>query len=77
MSLSAQAGTGSIYSGEPDSAVVTSVVPNESITYQVVGGICDVPFEAQLPVAGSITDITGYYSDPLPVLKYTLSPGSS
>jgi hypothetical protein len=71
MSLTANSGSGSIYKGNPQTVVVSSFVPNCSITYRVVGGE-----NGSSPVPGSITDIIGYYEDPLPVVKYTLS-GSS
>jgi hypothetical protein len=71
MNLTATSGSGSIYKGNPQTVVVTSFVPNSSITYRVVGGE-----HGASPVPGSITDIIGFYEDPLPVVKYTLS-GSS
>ncbi len=78
MTLTATANTGSICTGNPESVVVTSVVPNTSITYQVIGGNAgDIPFSGQIPVAGSIINICGFYDDPLPVVKYSLSSVSS
>jgi hypothetical protein len=89
MMLSATDGTGSIFgqtkSGDPESrqvsspesVVVTSVEHDTSITYEVIGGTTGDVFEDQIPVLGSITNIVGYYEDPLPVVKYILMPGSS
>jgi hypothetical protein len=78
MNLTASGNAGSIYNGSPESVVVTSVVPDKSITYQVTGGTSgDIPFSVQIPVAGSVTNICGFFDDPLPVVKYSLSSGSS
>ena len=48
-----------------ESATVTAVVPETSITYEFVGGTA--------PELGSITDIVAFHEDPLPVVKYSLS----
>ncbi len=89
MMLSATAGAGAIHGVKksdspqeykvsiPASVVVTSVVPDTSITFQVIGGTDGDVFQDQMPVMGSITDIVGYYEHPLPVVKYSLSPASS
>jgi hypothetical protein len=89
MMLSATDGTGSIFGqtkcgdpesrqvSSPESVVVTSVEHDTSITYEVVGGTTGDVFEDQIPVLGSITNIVGYYEDPLPAIKYILMPGSS
>ncbi len=89
MMLSATDGSGSIFgqtkSGDPqsrqvsspESVVVTSVEHDASITYEVIGGTTGDVFEDQIPVLGSITNIVGYYEDPLPAVKYILMPLSS
>jgi hypothetical protein len=83
--LSATAGSGAIYGvkksdspqeykvSSPASVLVTSVVPDTSITFQVIGGTDGDVFQDQMPVIGSISDIVGYYEHPLPVVKYSLS----
>jgi hypothetical protein len=78
MNLTASSDVGSIYNGCPESVVVISIVPDNSITYQVTGGTTgDIPFAGQIPVAGSVANICGFFDDPLPVVKYSLSSGSS
>ena len=75
MKLSATRGAGAVIGQvhpASKSATVTAVVPETSITYEFVG--CDAEdFAPQAPQLGSITDIVGFYEDPLPVVKYSLS----
>jgi hypothetical protein len=50
VSISATAGTGTLYGGSPSSVVVASIVSSTSITYTVTGGTT--------PTAGTVTNIT-------------------
>jgi hypothetical protein len=48
--VSATAGSGSLYGGSPTSAKITAIVTNTSFTYQVIGGTT--------PTAGTVTAVT-------------------
>ena len=49
--LTATAGTGTLYGGSPTSVVITSIPTSTSVTYTVTGGT--------IPTAGTITNVTG------------------
>jgi hypothetical protein len=77
MNLTATANAGCLFNGSPESVLVTAVVHDKSITYQVTGGTSgDIPFSVQIPVVGSVTNICGFFDDPLPIVKYSMSSGS-